>query len=109
MKIAVYLISVFTAAALAILIYNQVISYCMRKSYKNTKRDPETGTIRGAEPIYLPGTNRRAALLLHGFIGSPTDFGRLPKLLNEAGYAVSVPLLPGHGTDPRDFSKVTTE
>jgi carboxylesterase len=33
----------------------------------------------------------------------------LPKLLNEAGFTVSVPLLPGHGTHPRDFSSVTAD
>lgn len=94
---------------LIIRIYN-FFTYRALHSYVSKKeRHPELGVIKGAEPIYLENTGDKAILLIHGFIGSPSDFGRLPKLLYEKGYTVSVPLLPGHGTDPRHFSKTTPE
>jgi carboxylesterase len=73
------------------------------------KLNPETGIQEGAEPLFLKGKNSKAVLLLHGYIGSPTDFGFLPGKLHEKGYTVSIPLLPGHGRDPRTFSKTTAE
>jgi carboxylesterase len=73
------------------------------------EKNQRSGVMKGAEPVYLENKGAKAALLIHGFIGSPSDFGRLPKLLYENGYTVSVPLLPGHGTDPRHFSKTTPE
>ncbi len=37
-------------------------------------------------------------LLLHGFTGSPSSMRPWAEHLHEAGYTVSVPRLPGHGT-----------
>jgi len=92
-----------------IAIYNFCVSWAMEKAITRSKRNPATGILHGAEPIFFQGSNGKACLLVHGFIGSPTDFGRLPLLLHKRGYTVSVPLLPGHGTDPKDFSKTTPE
>ena len=89
--------------------YNAWISWQMSKSTGSIKKDSVTGIMKGAEPLLLNGNNGAACLLIHGFIGSPTDFVRLPSLLHKAGFTVSVPLLPGHGTDPRDFAKTTPE
>jgi carboxylesterase len=89
--------------------YNTIIDHQINRWNAAAQRDPQTGILIGAEPIYLEGTNGRAVLLLHGFIGSPTDYGRLPHLLHERGFTVSAPLLAGHGTDPRDFATTTTE
>ncbi len=56
-----------------------------------------------AEPFYADGTpdatgRRIGVLLSHGFTGSPASVVPWGRHLAERGYAVSVPLLPGHGT-----------
>lgn len=45
----------------------------------------------------------QAVLLIHGYTGGPHDMGYLAQRLQEAGYLVSVPRLPGHGTSLEDF------
>jgi carboxylesterase len=40
-------------------------------------------------------TGVQSVLMLHGFAGSPCDFGELPQLLASQGYRVLVPVLPG--------------
>jgi carboxylesterase len=64
-------------------------------------------TIRpGAEPLSRPGHGALAetgVLLLHGFTGSPVSLRPLAELLSQRGFAVEMPLLPGHGTSPRDL------
>jgi len=47
----------------------------------------------------------QAVLLLHGYTGSPHDMRYLGGRLREAGYLVSIPRLPGHGTDRQDFDQ----
>lgn len=89
--------------------YNAFIAHNMQKQLENTARDPDTGIMKGGEPIYLQGKGEGAVLLIHGFIATPADFGQLPQLLNDEGWTVYAPLLPGHGTDPRDFSKTTPD
>jgi carboxylesterase len=42
-------------------------------------------------------------LVLHGFTGSPVSMRPLAELLAKRGFAVEMPLLPGHGTRPRDL------
>lgn len=45
-----------------------------------------------------PDGRRVGVLLSHGFTGSPASVVPWGKYLADQGYAVSVPLLPGHGT-----------
>ncbi|MGI8686081.1 MAG: alpha/beta hydrolase [Acidimicrobiales bacterium] len=45
-------------------------------------------------------------LLLHGITGTPASVGGLACALAEAGFAVEVPLLPGHGTVVEDLARV---
>ena len=47
--------------------------------------------------------NDKSVLLIHGFTGIPNDMDYLAKQLNQQGYTVSIPRLPGHGTDYNDF------
>jgi carboxylesterase len=62
--------------------------------------------IPGAEPVSRPGHGALAStgvLLLHGFTGNPASLRPLCELLSGRGFAVEMPLLPGHGTAPRDL------
>lgn len=66
-----------------------------------------SATIRpGAEPLSRPGHGALAetgVLLVHGFTGNPISLRPLAERLSQRGFAVEVPLLPGHGTVPRDL------
>jgi len=63
-------------------------------------------------PLSLPAqpekTGGRAigVLLVHGFSGSPASMKPWARALAEQGYAVEVPLLPGHGTRWQDLNRV---
>ena len=65
-----------------------------------------------AEPMSAPAhpalTDSRAigVLLVHGFTGSPASMRPWAEALNARGYAVEVPLLPGHGTRWQDLNAV---
>jgi carboxylesterase len=49
-------------------------------------------------------------LILHGFTSHPIlTLGPLPEVLRRAGYSVSQPTLPGHGTRPEDLVGVRWE
>ena len=45
----------------------------------------------------------QAVLLIHGYTGSPREMLWLGTQLHKAGYTVSIPRLPGHGTNKDDF------
>jgi len=91
-----------------VLFYNAAVSFALKRSVGRTQCDETTGIAKGAEPVYLEGRSGKAALLIHGYIGSPTDYGILAQKLHAAGYTVSVPLLPGHGRrDPREFDQTS--
>jgi carboxylesterase len=56
------------------------------------------------------GTNKEiGVLLVHGFTGSPAAMRPWAEYLNQKGYTVRVPLLPGHGTKPEDLNAVKWE
>ena len=63
-------------------------------------------------PLSLPATPDRTGgraigvLLVHGFTGSPASMKPWARHLAEQGYAVEVPLLPGHGTRWQDLNQV---
>lgn len=46
-------------------------------------------------------------LLIHGFTGSPNELADLGDFLRSQDLTVSMPTLPGHGTQPTDLFKVT--
>jgi carboxylesterase len=64
------------------------------------------------QPLSLPArpeqTGGRAVgvLLVHGFTGSPASMKPWGRHLAEQGYAVEVPVLPGHGTRWQDLNQV---
>jgi carboxylesterase len=51
-----------------------------------------------AEGFSLPGSNGEGVVLLHGWTGSPAHLRLIGPFLNESGYSVEAPRLPGHGT-----------
>ncbi len=55
----------------------------------------------------LTGGRRIGVLVVHGFTGSPASMRPWAGDLAERGYAVEMPLLPGHGTRWQDMNKVT--
>lgn len=61
----------------------------------------------GCEPWSSPDGGPHGALVLHGFTGSPVSMRPLAEALAEAGFAVELPRLPGHGTDPADLALTT--
>jgi carboxylesterase len=80
----------------------------LEESQSERPRDPLTGIIEGAEERRLGPVDAPAAvLLLHGYSSSPRDWAGLPEALATAGWAVHVPLLPGHGTHPEDLAATT--
>lgn len=56
-------------------------------------------------PLFLKGGDK-AVIIFHGYIGSPDDVAPLAKELNNRGFTVYVPRLPGHGTSGDDFLTV---
>lgn len=65
-------------------------------------------TIEGAEPWSAPGVGERGrtgVVVVHGFTGNPIATRPLGQRLAREGYAVEVPLLPGHGTSHRDLGR----
>ncbi|MCF8528098.1 MAG: alpha/beta fold hydrolase [Candidatus Nanopelagicales bacterium] len=60
----------------------------------------------GAEPWRQNG-GPVGVLVLHGFTGSPKSVTPWGRALAEQGWAVSVPLLPGHGTRWQDMNQTT--
>ena len=65
------------------------------------------------EPWSAPGAPRESdgrrvgVLVLHGFTGSPVSVRPWAEHLNDAGYAVAVPRLPGHGTRWQELNRTT--
>ena len=55
-------------------------------------------TLSSSAQPQLTGGRRVGVLLIHGITGNPTSMTPWGRYLAERGYAVEVPLLPGHGT-----------
>ncbi len=58
--------------------------------------------IPGAEPLTVDGSPV-GVLVVHGFTGTPQSMRPLARAFADAGYTMSLPLLPGHGTDVEDM------
>ncbi len=73
-----------------------------------TRRRDATGVVVGAEGFLLDRPGAPAVLLLHGAGDTPQTLRGLGEFLHARGFAVSAPLLPGHGRGVRDFRYVTS-
>lgn len=69
---------------------------------KLSRVNPHSRVVTSALPATYDGGDT-AVLLIHGFTGYPGDMTYLAEQLQQEGYAVRVPRLPGHGTDAGDF------
>ncbi len=56
-----------------------------------------------AQPRFLEGTRNEGVLLIHGLASYPGVLDNISAALHGLGYWVSVPRLPGHGTDGADY------
>jgi carboxylesterase len=65
--------------------------------------DARPPVIPGAEPFSVPG-GPHGALVVHGFTGNPSSLRPVAEALAAAGFAVELPLLPGHGTSVEDMA-----
>ncbi len=59
--------------------------------------------MAGAEPFLFEGSDV-GVLLSHGFTGTTQSMRPLGEALAAAGFTVSAPRLPGHGTSPEDMA-----
>ena len=60
--------------------------------------------LDGASILYK-GSNT-GILLIHGFTATTIEVKKLADYFIKKGFSVSAPLLPGHGTSPKDLNKV---
>ncbi len=60
----------------------------------------------GAEPIRIRG-GRTGVLVIHGFTSTPAGLKPLTDHLGAAGFSVSAPRLPGHGTSLSECNRTT--
>ena len=68
-----------------------------------TPADDVHPILPGCEPWSSPAGGPHGALVLHGFTGSPVSMRPLAEALADAGFAVELPRLPGHGTAVEDM------
>lgn len=66
-----------------------------------------TQVMKGAEPWGAQGDDV-GVLFVHGFTGSPQSVRYWAEGVAAEGRTVSVPRLPGHGTDLQDFARSTS-
>jgi carboxylesterase len=88
-------LAILAAAAVGRAVYPRFLE---RRQSRRRRLGPD-GLIVGAGPIDLPAPNATGALLLHGAGDTPQVLEGLAYHLHRHGFAVRVPLLPGHGRE----------
>lgn len=92
------------AALVAGLISRRLVRARFERAVARRRPRGPGGIIVGAQPIELPRAGAAAVLLLHGGGDTPQTLRYLADHLAGLGYAVSVPLLPGHGRTLAEFA-----
>jgi carboxylesterase len=64
---------------------------------------PERVRWPEARPVEPSGRHSRLVFCVHGFPSTPSDFRKIVAASEARGWDVAAPLLPGCGTEPRDF------
>lgn len=70
-----------------------------------TPADDVHPILPGCSPWSSPAGGPHGALVLHGFTGTPVSMRPLAEALADAGFAVEMPRLPGHGTAVEDLAE----
>jgi carboxylesterase len=78
----------------------------MERNMNLMKIPSETRISPLGQPLFHKGGDD-AVLLIHGFTGLTSNFFYLYDRLVSEGYTVSLPRLPGHGSNARDFHEST--
>ncbi|MDZ5075991.1 alpha/beta hydrolase [Nesterenkonia sp. HG001] len=66
-------------------------------------------TVLQASRGPVPAPGMPGVLLLHGFTSTPASMAPVAEVLRDAGCAVHVPMLPGHGTRWQDLNTTSAE
>ena len=106
-KKSILLLPLLPVAAFGIFLF--CFNTCVSRSITRAEASREYKPGRVYEkfaPVKKDGKTP-ALLLFHGFGGSPYDFKPLLSELKNRGVAYHAPLMPGHGTTPRDLKDVT--
>ncbi|MDP6439520.1 MAG: alpha/beta fold hydrolase [Candidatus Brocadiia bacterium] len=103
------LLSVCVVLLVGCTVYDAWAEREMVRQMKAAEREPGTPYLKGGAPVRIDRGRDRVCVLLHGFPSTPADFGDLPAALDEAGWDVWAPLLPGFGTDAGDLAQVSAE
>jgi carboxylesterase len=72
-------------------------------------RTPSATEIGAPGRRAMSSTDGLGVLVLHGFTGTPATMQPLAEAISACGFAVSVPLLSGHGTSVDDLERTTYE
>lgn len=74
---------------------------------RGSYREPDLSRLIAPEvaPIAEDRGNDKAVIFIHGFPSSPAHYRDLCAQALRSGYDAFAPLLPGHGTDPKDLYK----
>jgi carboxylesterase len=97
------------AAALGALIWRaRHLRALERQSMERRSLGPD-GIVVGGAGFEIVRDGAPAVLLIHGGGDTPQSLRYLATHLGERGFAVSAPLLPGHGRTLRAFTRVTAD
>lgn len=97
------IVAAFVVAAASLVLRGVAARRIERATTERLPLSPD-GIVRGAGSITLHRDNAaHAVLLIHGFGDTPQSMSYLAEYLHALGYAVSAPLLPGHGRTLRSF------
>lgn len=102
-KIVIIIVIIF----LILTISRNINKYAV--DFIENQKERENGLLVGAEPFTFSVNQDVTALLIHGTGSSPKDYIELANFLAENNVSSRAILLPGHGTYPRDLSKVSYE
>lgn len=76
-----------------------------RRPFTRGRSAPGAVTVQPYAQAYAGGHGRRGVLLCHGFTGSVKSMRPWAEHLEQAGFRVSVPRLPGHGTSWQELNR----
>lgn len=76
--------------------------------YNRFYKEGETRNEKIGTPIFLHNMfNKHGVVLVHGYMAAPEEMRQLAEKIHRAGFSVYVARLKGHGTSPKDLSKVS--